>query len=333
MNKIVFVFIIIFTTSCQFFQNEKSATQLTESGELNTINDKIDKDEKNPNLYFERGKIYRKLKQDSLALIDFKRCTQLDSTKAIYYSAVGEVLFDHKDISGSVPWFEKAIALNPNDEKAHLKMAKLFIYISEYTKAFIEINTVLKTNVYNAEAYFLKGICYTMMSDTSKAISSLQTAVQTDPLYAEAHLQLGVLYEAQKNPLALKYYENAFKADSTNMEYMYAQAMYWQNKNEYEAAKKILKKIVTKDMSYPKSYYNLGWIYLQQDSTEKAIRQFDIAIENKPDYADAYFNRGLCYEILSNFDKAMEDYEYAITFAPDNSKFQESLRLIKQKTK
>jgi tetratricopeptide (TPR) repeat protein len=283
---------------------------------------------KNAALYFKRGQAYKAVKLDSLALMDFQKATALDSTVSTYFSAVGDLMFEHKDITGSVPWFQKALALNPGDEKAHLKMAKLFLYIEEFPKAFVEINTVLRGNVYNAEAYFLKGMCYKSMKDTAKAISSFQTAVQTDPRYVDAHLQLALIYEAKKDPLSLKYFENAYQADT-----LYGQAMYWQNQNNFAEAKKVFRRMIMRDRSYAKSYYNTGWMLMQEDSTEKAIRQFDIAIQNKPDYADAYYNRGICKEILGKFSEALEDYNQALSFNADNAAYKDAKQRVTPKVK
>lgn len=319
------ILLILFLSSCQFFSQkniESNETKnLSENVEITKWTQDIEKEPNKAELYYNRGLAYKKNKLDSLAVKDFEKSTQLDSTVAKYFSAVGELMFEHKDVSGSVKWFEKALALNPNDEKAHLKMAKLFLFIEEYPKAFVEINTVLRSNVYNPEAYFLKGMCYKSMKDTNKAISSFQTAVQNDPKYADAYIQLALIYQAKNNTIALNYFENAYKSDTNNIEPIYAQAMFWQNQNKFAEAKQVLKRIVLRDRSYPKSYYNMGWMLMQEDSIEKAMRQFDIAIQNKPDYADAYFNRGLCKEILKQNNEALEDYKQALSFDAENQQY------------
>jgi tetratricopeptide (TPR) repeat protein len=56
---------------------------------------------------------------------------------------------------------------------------------------------------------------------------------------------------------------------------------------------------------------------LQEDSIDKALRQFDMAIGVKQDYVEAYFNRGLCHEILEKYELAIADYTQALTFNPD----------------
>jgi len=314
------IFFYFIFCSCGYFSSSTSShgsSNVDKFPELASVNSQIEKSPKNASLLYQRGMILSKLKQDSLAILDFQNAIKIDSNKADYYSAIGNILFEHKDIAGSAVWLAKAVALNPSDEMAHLKMAKLFLYTGEYPKAFTEINTVLRGNVYNPEAYFLKGMCYKNMKDSNKAISSFQTAVQTDPKYADAYMQLALIYQAKKDPVSLRYFENAYQADTSNLESLYGAAMYWQDQEKFAEAKKVFTRIVYIDRQYPKAFFNMGWMLLQEDSTEKAIRQFDIAIQVKPDYAEAYYNRGLCYEIRNEKTQAIADYKQALIFSPD----------------
>ncbi len=311
---------------------EVGVTETSErTEELQILDKAIKANPDDASLYFKRGKVWRTLGKDSLALLDFYAAANKDSMQAAYHSAIGDLLFEHKDISGSLPWIQKAVQLNPKDEVAQLKIAKMLFYLEDYPKAFAAINTVLRTNVYNAEAYFLKGMCYKHMADTAKAISSFQTAIQSEPRYVDAHMQLALIYEAKRDPVALKYFENAYRADSSDMEPLYGQGMFWQNQEKFEEAKTVFQRIIRIDKNYPKSYYNIGWMLLQQDSTEKAARFFTMAIEVKVDYAAAYYNRGLCYEIMGDKAKAIEDYEQCLVFAPDFEDCQLALKRIQSK--
>ena len=335
-SGILFILAILFTSySCSFFKDEKQPLQQTipTSLEIDKLTEAIKKNPNDDKLLYKRSNVYRSMKLDSLALADLYKAIKIDSTKSNYFSAIGDILFEHKDINGSIGWIYKAIHLNPDDAVAHLKIAKIFLYSEEYPKAFTEINTVLRTDVYNAEAYFLKGMCYKNMKDTNKAISSFQTAVQTDPQYVDAHMQLALIYKAKNNPLALQYFENAYRSDSSSMEPLYGQGMFWQDQNKFDEAKKVFRRCILIDKNFEKAYYNTGWMLLQEDSTEKALRQFDMAISVKQDYVEAYFNRGLCQEILEKNDLAIADYNQALTFNPDYEPAKLALVRINKKLK
>jgi tetratricopeptide (TPR) repeat protein len=273
--------------------------------------------EEHPNeahLYFKRAKALRDLNEDSIALNDFKKATQLDSTKAIYFSAIGELLFEHKDIEGSVKWFKKAIQIDPKDPIAHLKFAKMLLFVNDNQKSFDEINTVLRRDPYNPEAYFLKGMVYKNMNDTAKSISSFQTAVQVDPGYQPAILQLAMIYAAQHDDLAIKYYDNAFATDTTQMVALHGKAMYYQEHNQIEKAKEVYRTIILHDDQYADAYFNRGWLLMQQDSLAKAEKQFDFVTKIEPNNAEAYYNRGVCKELLKRPTEALSDYKQALQF-------------------
>ena len=295
---------------------------------LNKVTEEIKKSPKNAQLYFERGLLLDRLEEDSLALIDYKKAISLDSNRAEYYSAIGDMLFEHKDLDGSVLWLEQALRVNPEDKTAHLKLAKMFLYIEEYNKALTEINTVLRQDVYNPEGYYLKGMVYKSLSDTTKAISSFMTALQVQPEYRDAMIQLGIMNSMKGDPIAMKYYDNAYALDTLDVFPLYARGVFYQDKGDYESAKREYINAIMKDRNYPSTYYNLGYIYMQQDSFQKAYRQYDILTKLNPTDAEAYFNRGLSYEAMGKIAEAIIDYKQALVFDEQYKEPQEALKRL-----
>ncbi len=68
--------------------------------------------------------------------------------------------------------------------------------------------------------------------------------------------------------------------------------------------------------SSPNTHNNLGDVYGRQGDKERALREFQRAIELKPNYADAYHNSGNTYRELGNFDKALASYQKAAELNP-----------------
>lgn len=281
---------------------------------LKKVSLEIQKNPEDASLYYERGMILAGRGVDTLAIKDFKKAASLDSSKSEYFSAVGDLMFEHKDIDGSIPWIEHALSLNPRDPRARLKLAKLYLYIGEHNKVFREANIVLRQDVYNAEAYYLKGMTYKDIDSPDKAISSFSTAVQVDPKYRDAVIQLGLMYSEKEDPIALQYYDNAYKMDTTDVFPLYAKGVYYQDLKQYENAKKEYKNVIIQDRMYANAYYNIGYILLQQDSFAKAYSHYDILTKLYPADAEAYYNRGLANELMKKIPEAVTDYKQALIF-------------------
>lgn len=285
--------------------------------EVAAVSARIEKDPQNAALYFDRAKIFHEMGEDSLSLKDIQSALGFDSTKAHYFSAAGELLFEHKDVEGSIRYFKKAIQLDPGDPVAHLKYAKLLMFVDKNQDAFNEINTVLRRDPYNGEAYFLKGMVYKNLKDTAKALSSFQTSIQVDPNYQASFLQLGSLYAAKKDSIALRYFENAYRADTSDMIGLYSEGMYYQDNGLYEKAKQTYRRIIMKQPQFADAFFNTGWILMRQDSFEKAARQFDLVTKIEPANSGAYYNRGVCYELMNKKQEALSDYNQALELDPE----------------
>ena len=327
--KVICVFLLMLAASCGDNVEQTGDNPLfSREPALQKVTDAIRKDPGNAQLYFERAVLLDRLEEDSLALNDYKKAISLDSNRAEYYSAIGDMLFEHKDLEGSVLWLEKALSVNPDDKTSHLKLAKMFLYIEEYNKALSEINTVLRQDVYHPEGYFLKGMVYKNLSDTTKAISSFMTALQVQPDYRDAMIQLGIMNGMRGDPIALKYYDNAYALDTLDVFPLYARGVFYQDKGDLETAKREYINAILKDRNYTSSYYNLGYIYLQQDSLEKAFRQYDILTKLDPADPEAYYNRGLCYELMGKKAEAVIDYKQALVFDDKYKEPREGLKRL-----
>ena len=65
------------------------------------------------------------------------------------------------------------------------------------------------------------------------------------------------------------------------------------------------------------AYNSRGIAYRRKGDFDKAIQNYDKAIEIKPDFAEAYNNRGAAYAEKRDFDKAIQNFTTAIKIKPD----------------
>ncbi|MBI5892294.1 MAG: tetratricopeptide repeat protein [Deltaproteobacteria bacterium] len=83
-------------------------------------------------------------------------------------------------------------------------------------------------------------------------------------------------------------------------------------KNEIVLFKKITEELP--NVSF--AHNNLGNIYADQGRLDEAMKEYQIAVELKPDYADARNNLGVIYFELGELDMAVKEYESVLKFYP-----------------
>lgn len=328
MKFLPYLLLILFGLAACNRQSHSETNPVLLQANIKPLTEAIAKDTSKPENWFRRGLALHKLKEDSLALEDFYKAAALDTNEAKYASAIGDLLFEHKDVNGSLKWLQRALRHDSGDPKAHLKLAKLMLFTRDFPSAFNEINIVLRRDTYNPEGYFLKGLIYKELKDTSKAISSFQTVINVAPDYREAFIQLGQMYNLKKNPLGLQYLENAFKLDTNDVLPLYMMGQYYQQMEQYEKAKEQYTRAINYDTQYADAYFATGFILLQQDSLEKARRQFDLVTKMDPGNPGAYYNRGLCSELMNDKLTAAADYRQALTFDKDYEAAKEGLKRV-----
>lgn len=292
-------------------ENTDTDPILEQDPKLHPLTEEIKKTPGDAVLYYQRGRTLQKMRLDSLALKDYKTAVKLDTDRAEYYSAIGDLLFETKDLTGALTWIQKAINKKPDDRKAHLKIAKLFLYLQDYPRAFEEINIVLRKNVYDPEAYFLKGMIYKDVKDSAKAISNFLTAVQVQPDYRDAVIQLGIMYGAKGDTIAMRYLDNAYTMDTMDVFPIFAKGTLFQQMGNISRAKAEYRKAILKNRHFTQALFNMGYLLMQEDSAEKAWRQYDMVIKTEPGYPAAYYNRGVCAEMMDSVAKAIDDYRTA----------------------
>ena len=79
------------------------------------------------------------------------------------------------------------------------------------------------------------------------------------------------------------------------------------------------------------AYYEAGLAHFAKGDLERAIADYDSAIELNPERVNAYINRGIAYFVKGDYDLAIADYDAAIDLNPnfDNPYYNRGLAFAK----
>ncbi len=312
---------------------EANEPQPLDAPQLQQINAQIKAEPNNDELLFQRAGAYAMLHETERAFADVEKAISINPAPVKYYVLLSDLYFNNRNISQAILSLEKGLAQNPDSEELLLTVSLYYYYVSEYEKSITAADKVLRLNPSSADAYFQKALIFTEIGDTNKAISSLQTTIEQDPGYTDAYIELGNLLSCRRDPLAVRYFENALETDPKNHEALYGVGKYYQDQEDYTQALGIYDSIIAMDMQFEKAHFNKGWIYFQLDSLAKADDLFRVATSVSPAYADAYYMRGLIAEARGDIKNAELFYGQTLKLDPEHSKAILGFGRLKEKRK
>jgi tetratricopeptide (TPR) repeat protein len=294
--------------------------------QLKALNEQIDKEQGNAELYFNRADYFAGKEQYKEAIVDLEKAISIDSSIGYLYVTLSDIYLLATDSRNNLPDSRKAIKVlegflekYPDNSLVINELAETYTYVGMYNESIKLLQKDIEQKQYNPEAWFKIGFNYKYKSDTLKAILSFQKSVEQDPDNYDAYMQLGLLYSTKNDPLALTYFDNALEIDPGNAKAQYAKAFYLQKAGKWEDAKKLYKNIIVNEPQNTKSIYNLGYVYMMQDSFQKAYNSFNLSVETDPGFANGYFGRGSISELMGNLQAAKADYINALNINPDHS--------------
>jgi tetratricopeptide (TPR) repeat protein len=315
-----FAFLLLFA-ACK---EEKSSTNTSQSTsaapniQIATLNEQIAAHPTETNLYYARAREYYEINGYDQAISDLAQAMKTDSTNAEYHHLLADVYLDYYKSDMALKTMQRCAQLHPTRLATLLKLAEFQLILKQHQPSLQTIDKILKIDPQNGNAYLLLGLNFKELGDDKRALNSFQTAVEQKPDLIDAWINLGQLSDAQKNyPKAMQYFETALRIDSLNVETLHAKAIAQNNQKKYREAIVTYKKINSINPDYSAAYFNIGMIYLAQDSAQKARQFFDITVKTDPLYNLGYFYRGKAAQKMGDKKAARADYEQVTRLLPN----------------
>ena len=301
--------------------NPEQNTEPVSSGdpEIDRLNGLLLGNPNNDSLYYLRGRAFWELEAYDEAIADATRAIRIDSMRPSYYHLLADALIDYARPNDSKRALEVlSIACDhfPDDNYTWLKTSEFYLIVRQHGDALKALDHVLQRDPQNAEAYYMTGRIALDMSDTTRAIKSFQKSVQIDADNKDGWVFLGRIFSNRSNPLAVQYFDNALRLDSTDVAVMQYKAAHYKRLGKFDTAFKLYNEIVGKYPDYSNAFFDMGLIHLELDSLDKAYYNFDMAIKTDPLFVIAYYYRGVTSEEKGNKEAAIADYKQANKMSP-----------------
>ena len=324
---------LILIAACKNEQKPAAAVTPAEQQdpELASLNQQLTANPNNDSLLFQRARLYENLEGYDEALKDLAAAIRIDSLRPQYYHLLADVLIKYgrpNDSHRAIEVLQTAARLFPENIPTLLNLSKCQLIVRQHGDAMATLDKVFRRDPQNAPGYLMAGRVAIDMGDTTRAIVALKKSVQFDAENTNAWRFLGLLYAQRNDPQAVQYFDNALRVDSTDWEARLYKAEYYKKRGEFDQAFATYREIVVRNPDYSNAYFDMGMIYLEQDSLQKAYDQFNIAIKTDPLFAMAFYYRGHSSELMGNKEAALSDYRQAHNMLPSYPEPMEALKRL-----
>lgn len=321
LASVFFGILFMFFVSCKSDKKQETVQKpLTSNPVMDDLNARI---EKNPNddkaLYKRAEQFYEKEAYDE-SIADLEKAIKVDSLQPMYYHLLADNYLDYFKSRKALETMEKVSNMFPKRIETQLKLAEFQLILKRHADAQLTVQRILQIQPQNAEAYMMGGMIFKDMGDESKARAGFQKAIELgllkDSDKIDAYINLGQLNMKKDPKLAEKYFDNAVRLDSTNVNALHSKADFFQASNKLTEALAIYRKIIGMDQYYSPAFFNSAIIYTDMDSLDKALKNFDIAIKVEPTEGSYYLYRSKLKDKMGKKEEAKQDYDQALRLDP-----------------
>lgn len=147
------------------------------------------------NTYLELGFAASRLNEDELAISYYNKAIELDPKSHVGYNGIAEVYRDNKkDMPMAMTWYQKTLAMNPNERKANFGMGYCLNNTSKFSEAIPHLKKAIQMEDTYTAAYVELGYSYYKVANFPEALSNLDKAISLNPKNENSRYYKGLIY-------------------------------------------------------------------------------------------------------------------------------------------
>jgi len=274
--------IISFIAGCNNNTTESPYDEIVSRPPYANLTDSIRNDSKNAELYFRRAILLNKNNFPEPALADFRKAWSI-SKEEKYALGISNILLEKNPDSATL-FIKEALQKLPESYLLKLTLARSYDAQNKIDDALKVCDEILSFDPNQLDALILKSDLFEKKQDTSGSLAALEKAYSLAPHLIDINYKLAFKYAESKNPKVIGLCDSLIKKDTLDQ---YAEPYYF--KGVY--------------------FYNVG-------NKNKAIEQFDLAIQHDYNFLDAHLEKGRALFELKKYSEAFKTFQLAATITP-----------------
>ncbi len=231
---------------------------------------------------------------------------------------IGNIYLESKQFEKAAKIFTTFYEENPEDERAYLGMAKLFLTRNDTITAIDWYRKGLAQDFSFGTCLEEVNALYVRQKKWDEAISLLQDVIAHDVTKIENYLRLADLYyERGDTTKSVEQFSYAIERFPDDFRAYFSLGWIYYQKNLTEPAEQYLKKSIEINKEFPRGWILLGVIMLRNQRMEDAEHHFRQAIALFPDHPDISYLLGSLLNQRRKSDEAIPYLERSIQLKSD----------------
>jgi tetratricopeptide (TPR) repeat protein len=259
------------------------------------------------------------------AIVYYARAIEIVPDDAITHKGLGDSLAKRERYNEAIEHYKKAIEVNPEYANAYTGWGNILQKQHKYGEAIKKYEKAIELDpLFSEEAYTGWGNVLQKQRKYGEAIEKYEKAIEIKSQYANAYQGLGdALAGLGKYDKAIENYEHAITLDPKYYDAYKALTKLYIRQGQSERALEVYQQAIKVDPEYASMYLDLEEILRREEQAEQV---YDIASQvDTPQDASYYFNLGRNFFNLKKYDKAIENYQKAIQLNPYDADIYASL--------
>lgn len=225
--------------------------------------------------------------------------------------------------------YRQALKVDPGHPGALYFLANIAYEDNRLLYAKQLIDTLLKENQDDAEAWHLLGMLAIKLDDLQKASDCLKRAIEIEPTYAQAYYGLGGVLAQQGNiDEALASFERAVSINPQFGEAHFAIGNILRGQGKLDSAVSSYRAAIAVKPAFELAYQGIGEILLSQGKWDEALLMYRKGIVETPHNAQLHAGIGSVYLLKKQNDEAAASFERALALDPNCTLAQGNLGVI-----
>jgi tetratricopeptide (TPR) repeat protein len=257
------------------------------------------------------------------AVVHFEKSESLFDSRPEALRAYGTCLVKLNQFDSAVGTFQRALALDPHDERERQVLASVQLMAHKSQDALVTLEPLLENGNTDAGALELAANAYEESGDTDKAVSTLRQAILAEPKNVQLYLDFASLCVAHQSfQVGIDVVNDGIAQQPNSAQLYFARAVLYVQLAEYDKAESDLQRAYELDPNESLTAAAQGLLAVQQNDLDRALADVEQKLKQKPNDALLLYLRA---DVLaqkgaepgsSEFRNAVESARKAVTLRP-----------------